>query len=347
MCRLRQLYSRVMYRYIKLFDKIDIAITFEHFSQYNSPSSMFYSQGKVMPVQGSYLFVILVWSTTPLGIVWSAETMPPTLSVFLRMLIALVLAIVTVFTLKIHVPWSKKSCLLYFYSAAGIVVGMLFSYLAAQTVPSGVISLVFGLAPIISGLFAQKILSEHVFTPLKLIALLFSILGLFLVCKTQIQQLDVPVEGIVYVLMAVTSFSLSGVMIKTVPIAIHPMATTLGALAFVTPVFAMIWLAAGGDTNYQQWEMKSILATGYLALFGSLLGFLAYFHVLQKLPASTVALTTLITPIFAVSLGALLNDEVLTSSLLIGGTMILLSLFLYQFGDKYIKRNKLEAVTKS
>ncbi|ALO41393.1 DMT family transporter [Pseudoalteromonas phenolica] len=300
-----------------------------------------------MPVQGSYLFVILVWSTTPLGIVWSAETMPPTLSVFLRMLIALVLAVITVFTLKIHVPWSKKACLLYFYSAAGIVIGMLLSYLAAQSVPSGVISLVFGLAPIISGLFAQKILSEHAFTPVKIIALLFSILGLFLVCKTQIQQLDVPVEGIIYVLMAVTSFSLSGVMIKTVPITIHPMATTLGALAFVTPIFALIWLAAGGEVNHEQWQFKSILATGYLALFGSLLGFLAYFHVLQKLPASTVALTTLITPVFAVSLGALLNDEVLTSSLLIGGTMILFSLFLYQFGDKYIKRNKLEAARKA
>jgi drug/metabolite transporter (DMT)-like permease len=77
-----------------------------------------------------------------------------------------------------------------------------------------------------------------------------------------------------------------------------------------------------------------------LAIFGSLLGFLAYFHVLQRLPASTVALTTLITPIFAISLGALLNNEVLTTPLLIGGVMILLSLFLYQFGDKYLFKNK-------
>lgn len=293
-----------------------------------------------MPVQGSYLFVILVWSTTPLGIVWSAASMPPTLSVFLRMFLALILAVISVLTLKIHVPKTKQACLLYFYSGAGIIVGMLLSYLAAQTVPSGVISLVFGLAPIISGLFAQKVLSEKVFTPIKVVALLFSICGLFLVCKTQIQQLDVPIEGVIYVLLAVTSFSLSGVMIKTVPIAIHPMATTVGALLFVTPVFALIWLLSGGEINYQQWQAQSIWATVYLAIFGSLLGFLAYFHVLQKLPASTVALTTLITPIFAISLGALLNNEVLTMSLLIGGSMILLSLFLYQFGDKYLFKRK-------
>lgn len=293
-----------------------------------------------MPVQGSYLFVILVWSTTPLGIVWSAASMPPTLSVFLRMLLALILAVITVFTLKIHVPKTKQACLLYIYSGAGIVVGMLLSYLAAQTVPSGVISLVFGLAPIISGLFAQKILAEKAFSFLKILALLFSMAGLFLVCKTQIQQLDVPIHGIAYVLLAVTSFSLSGVMIKTVPISIHPMATTVGALMLVTPVFAIIWLISGGEVNYQQWQPQSIWATLYLAIFGSLLGFLAYFHVLQRLPASTVALTTLITPIFAISLGALLNNEVLTTPLLVGGVMILLSLFLYQFGDKYLFKNK-------
>ena len=216
-----------------------------------------------MPVQGSYLFVILVWSTTPLGIVWSAESMPPTLSVFLRMFIALILAIATVLVLKIHIPRTKNACLLYFYSAAGIVVGMLFSYLAAQSVPSGVISLVFGLAPIISGLFAQRVLSEKAFTAIKIVALVLSILGLFMVCMAQINQFQVPVMGIVYVLFAVTSFSLSGVMIKTIPIAIHPMATTLGALMFVTPIFALIWLISGGEINYQQWQMKSIVGTVY------------------------------------------------------------------------------------
>jgi drug/metabolite transporter (DMT)-like permease len=293
-----------------------------------------------MPVQGSYLFVILVWSTTPLGIVWSAESMPPTLSVFLRMFIALILAIATVLVLKIHIPRTKNACLLYFYSAAGIVVGMLFSYLAAQSVPSGVISLVFGLAPIISGLFAQRMLSEQAFTAIKIVALVLSILGLFMVCMAQINQFQVPVMGIIYVLFAVTSFSLSGVMIKTIPIAIHPMATTLGALMFVTPIFALIWLISGGEVNYQQWQMKSIIGTVYLAVFGSLLGFLAYFHVLQKLNASTVALTTLITPIFAVSLGALLNGEAITPSLMIGGGMILSGLFLYQFGDKYYLKAK-------
>ncbi|MBD1582565.1 DMT family transporter [Pseudoalteromonas sp. S16_S37] len=286
-----------------------------------------------MPVQASYLFVIMVWSTTPLGIVWSSESMPPLLSVLLRMLIALILAGLIVSISNTRVPWHRRSCTLYIYSALGILGGMSFSYLAAQTVPSGVISLIFGLAPILSGLLAQKLLGEAKFTPIKICALLFALCGLYLICSAQIQQLNLAPLGLGYVFLAVCSFSLSGVMIKRVKVAIHPMATTFGALLFVTPMFAGLWWVFDGSFVVNSWAAKSIWATVYLGVVGSLLGFLAYFHVLQKLSASTVALSTLITPGFAIALGTWLNDEILTSSLVVGAVIIIFSLALFQFGE--------------
>ncbi|WP_462169740.1 DMT family transporter [Pseudoalteromonas xiamenensis] len=294
-----------------------------------------------MSVRISYLFVILVWSTTPLGIVWSSETISPTLSVFLRMVIALVLAAFFVAFANIRVPWTRLSCLQYLYSAFGIVGGMLLSYLAAQTVPSGVISLVFGLAPFFSGILGYKLLGEAKFTPVKIVALGLALVGLYLICVAQLQELEIAPAGLIYVFLAVCSFSLSGVLIKRVPVIVHPMATTFGALVFVTPILATVWWFADGHFEPQLWETKSIWATVYLGVFGSLLGFLAYFHVLQKLPAGTVALTTLITPGFAISLGAWLNNEQLTATLLVGAVIVLSSLNLFQFGDKWLGKKPL------
>ncbi len=287
-----------------------------------------------MPVQASYLFVILVWSTTPLGIVWSSTSLPPTLSVFLRMLIALILGAFVVAFSGVRVPWHKKACTLYLYSALGVLGGMLLSYLAAQTVPSGVISLMFGLSPILSGLLAQRLLGEARFSKMKMSALMLALVGLYLICSTQIEQLDLAPLGLLYVFLAVCCFSLSGVMIKRVELAIHPMATTFGALVFVTPMFALAWWLIDGSLGIEGWQARSVWATVYLGVFGSLLGFLAYFHVLQKLPPTTVALTTLITPGFALTLGAWLNHEALTASLIVGAAIIILSLALFQFGDK-------------
>jgi drug/metabolite transporter (DMT)-like permease len=295
-----------------------------------------------MPVQVSYIFVILIWATTPLSIVWSSETMPVTLSVFLRMSIALVLAAFVIVISKISVPWHRQAFILYSYSALGIFGGMLLSYLAAKTVPSGVISLIFGIAPIISGVLAQKLLNEPRFTFIKLVALGLSLIGLYLICAVQIQTFQVPPLGLLFAFLAVCSFSLSGVLIKRVKLQIHPMATTFGALVLVTPLFGLVWWLANGELAPALWSKRSIMATVYLGVFGSLLGFLAYFHILQKLSASTVALTTLITPAFAVAIGSWLNNETITTMLMFGAVIIMLSLALFMFGEQWLgSKNKM------
>lgn len=297
-----------------------------------------------MPVKVSYFFVVLIWSTTPLGIVWSSDSIPPTMSVFLRMFIALVLGAFVMAIANIRLPWHGRAIKLYSYSALGIYGGMMLSYFAAQSVPSGVISLVFGLAPILSGLLAQRILKEAKFSKIKIVALVMSVLGLALVCKDQLVGKSVFNVGLLCVFAAVCCFSLSGVMVKTVRLAIHPMASTFGALILVTPLFFITWLAVDGTFDPSSWSQRAIGSVIYLGVFGSLLGFLAYFHVLQKLEASTVALITLITPGFAIALGTLLNNESLSFSLVIGAIIILISLGLFQFGDKLIKTKKESAL---
>ncbi|KZN59565.1 hypothetical protein N473_25870 [Pseudoalteromonas luteoviolacea CPMOR-1] len=286
-----------------------------------------------MPVQLSYAFVVLIWSTTPLTIVWSSSTMAPTTSVLLRMLLALILAAIVVTLSRIKMRWTKTAWLLYAFSGGGIFIGMMLSYLASRTVPSGVISLVFGLAPIISGVLAQKLLGEDKLTIIKKSALGLALVGMFLVCFTQLQELNLEPLGLIFVVLATINFSISGILVKRVKIAIHPMATTFGSLLVATPCFFIMWLLCGAPFEVASWSEKSILSTFYLGIFGSFFGFLAYFHILQKLKASTVALTTLITPGLAMTLGAWVNDETITPLLLIGAITIIVSLALYQFGD--------------
>jgi drug/metabolite transporter (DMT)-like permease len=293
--------------------------------------------GIYMPVRLSYFIVVMIWSTTPLGIVWSSDSVSPTMAVFLRMFIALVLGALVMVIARIRLPVNRDAFKLYIYSAMGIYGGMILTYFAASSVPSGVISLIFGLAPIFSGILAQRILNEPKFSKAKLLALLMSVIGLIFICKEQFAGQSFINFGLILVFAAMCCFSLSSVMVKTVNIAIHPMATTIGALAVVTPLFFLTWLLVDGTFEPATWSTRAIGAIIYLGVFGSLLGFLAYFHVLQKLQASTVALVTLMTPGFAIALGTLLNNEPLSLDLLIGACIILLSLGLFQFGDKLLK----------
>ncbi|WOT05827.1 DMT family transporter [Shewanella youngdeokensis] len=282
----------------------------------------------------AFLAVVLIWSTTPLGIVWSSESVHPTMAVLLRMMIALTLGSLIILSCRIRLPWSKTARHLYAVSSIGIVGGMLLSYFAARYLPSGTMSLLFGLSPLISGFLAQKLLGEPKFGPLRLVAFAVAFLGLGIVCSTKLAIASDSWMGLVLVLTAVCLFSLSGVLVKRVNINIHPLASTVGALLYSTPMFALAWLLFDGTLPINTWQTRSLLAITYLGVFGSLIGFIGYFYILQHLKASTVALITLITPVFAMMLGAQLNDEAITPTLIIGAGFVITGLALYQFGDR-------------
>ncbi|MEY8214144.1 MAG: DMT family transporter [Colwellia sp.] len=291
-----------------------------------------------MQVPVAYLAVLLIWSTTPLGIIWSSESINPTMAVLLRMLIAVVLGSAIIFFRKIELPWNMQAIRLYSYSALGIFGGMSFSYLAAEYLTSGVLSLVFGLAPMFSAILARRILAEPKTSLLKKIAMLLSFAGLAFVCADNLSLDGDSIYGLAYILIAVFLFSLSGVLVKSISLAIHPMATTVGSLLLALPLFLINWLLLDGSLDISQWQLRSIWATIYLGVFGSLIGFFAYFFILQRLTASTVALITLITPIIALTLGANLNNEIINSKLIFGALLVILGLSIYYWGENVCKK---------
>lgn len=297
-------------------------------------------------VPAAFMSVVLIWSTTPLGIVWSSESVHPTMAVLLRMLIALLLGSIIILLMRIRLPWNPTARKLYTVSSIGIVGGMLLSYFAARYLPSGTMSLIFGLSPLISGLLAQKILNEPKFSPMRFLALAIAFTGLGIVCSAKLSLASDSWIGLLLILTAVSLFSLSGVLIKTVKINIHPIASTVGALIYSTPMFAIAWLLFDGTVPVDTWQPRSLMAIVYLGVFGSLIGFIAYFYVLQHLNASTVALVTLITPVFAMILGAQLNGEAITQALAIGASFVLTGLALFQFGDQLRTRFIKNASTK-
>ena len=126
----------------------------------------------------AYATVILIWSTTPLAIIWSSETVTPVMAAMLRMALAAVVGLGLLRWLKIPLPWHRPAFKSYLAATLGVYGAMFSTYLAASDLPSGLISLIFGLSPIIAGLLAQLWLGEQAFSPLRWMALLLAVSGL-------------------------------------------------------------------------------------------------------------------------------------------------------------------------
>lgn len=283
----------------------------------------------------AYIVVILVWATTPLGIKWSSEGFTPLSGVFWRVLIAAVVAMLLAKLMRIAVPFHKKALCSYGAANIGLFLGIGATYAGAAYLPSGMISVLFGLSPIVSSIIARYLLNEPPFGVAQWVALLLALIGLLIVFRGDVSVVDQSPVGLVLIVFAVVCFCLSGVLIKRIDEPLHPVAQTSGSLMLAAPLFGVVYLLVG--ESVPNVPDKAVVAIVYLALFGSILGFFCYFYVLQKLPATSVALTTLITPVLAIALGVYLNGESLSLNVVFGGLLIGGGLCVYYWGDRLRK----------
>ena len=286
-----------------------------------------------MPTSAAYLIVVLVWATTPLAIKWSAEAGAPIGSVMLRMLLAFLTGMVVLLMLRRRLRRDKHALLSYAAAVPGVFGAMVLSYYASMTLPSGMMSVIFGMAPLISGLILQLLPGSVTLRRWHWLGCTIGVAGLAVVFANSLALGTEQVPALLMMLLAVSLFSISGIAVQRVAAGLGPLEQTLGALGLSLPCFFVLWLASGEPLSIPL-TMRGFWSVIYLALFGSLVGFLCYFLILSRLAAATVALVTLITPVLALGIGMLLNQEQPSSSMLIGAALILLALGAYLFGDR-------------
>lgn len=290
-----------------------------------------------MSIPAAYGTVVLIWATTPLAIKWSSAGLGVAGAAAGRMLLGAMLATALVLLLRVEFPWHARAQRGYALASIGVFGAMSLVYWSSQFVASGLISVLFGLAPIVSGVLAWWILGERDLSPLRVLALLGAITGLGLVFSGEMNVDITALPGLLALLGATFLFSLSAVLVKRYNSGVDPRAHTAGTLLYSLPGYALLWFLL--DTGQPlALDARSIGATLYLALFGSVVGFVAYFYVLQRLPAATTALIPLITPVMALYLGNALESEQLSSKALYGTGLILASLGVYQSAGWWTRR---------
>jgi len=290
----------------------------------------------------AFIVVVFIWSTTPLAIKWSGEGVGFVSGITGRMLIGAVLAALLSFVRFNKLAWSRKAVHVYFAAAVAIFGAMMPVYWGAQYISSGLISVVFGLTPISTAFFAAYLLHENSLTPSKIVGALSGVAGLLVMFSEQLGIGGNALMGISAVLLSVILHSMSAVWIKHIDARLPALMITTGGLLFVLPLFLLVYVLFA-EPLPMQLPMRSIWSIVYLGVMGSIVGFVSYYYLLSHLRASTVALITLMTPVTALWLGNMLNNEDLTPFIWLGTSLVLLGLMLHQWGNimfKFLCRTK-------
>lgn len=279
----------------------------------------------------TYGLLVFIWATTPLAIVWSVSDLHPMWALLIRFFIALPLAVTVLLLLKVKFPTHKIALLSYAAGSLSLIGSQIFTYAATAYLSSGLIALMFGLAPIMAGLigrfgFKQKLAG------LQWLGMATSIIGLAMICLSGSQQHVQPI-GIILMLISVFSYSLSIFLVKKINADLPVMAQATGSILVSTLLATLLipWIWQYAPTHFP--SAKSLFALTYTIVMASLIAMFCYFKLVQNLQATTLSLTTVMTPMLAILIGAYLNHEQISAQVFVGASIILFGLMLYFFRD--------------
>ncbi len=307
----------------------------------------------------AYFTIVLIWGTTPISVQWSGQELSPFVGALFRMLLAFTLLAALLRVSGISVPFSKAARRVYMVATLGQGFAMLLVYWSSTYLMSSVVSLMFGMSPLLTGVLLWAFYRERL-SGFQVAGVLVGVLGLALVFSKSwsgfgdsfgyglANGLDGAMDqsfkrmllAFCAMSVAVLLFCISNIWVKSLgqDLEIHPLAMTMGSLLFSLPWYFLVVIFSGVNWEQVHLNSRSMGVTVYLAVFGSILAPYCFYLVLAKTSASLVSLITLLAPVIAMFLGVYLNGEVLSLMVLIGAALVLLSLLIFQFGAELYQK---------
>lgn len=287
-----------------------------------------------MRVKLAYLGVVLIWATTPLAIKWSSGGVSYILGVTARMAIGLACLLLLMLAGRHRLPLHRAARRTYIAASVQLYLSMLITYWAARFIPSGWLSVIFGLSPFMTAFMAAAFLQERSLGWLKIASYILGILGLAVMSLSALDLNDKALQGVGAMLLATFVHSASAVWVKRINARLPAVQQITGGLLLSLPLYLISWYVLDNGQLPTEIPVRTLYAILYLGLIATTLGFALYYYVLIYLPATNVAMINLMTPVLSLLLGYFANQEPLTLKISAGTGIIMTALLIHEAADR-------------
>lgn len=274
-----------------------------------------------------YISVVVIWGTTWLAIYMQQGVVSVPVSIFWRFAVAAVVMLVVLLALGRLRRISLRDhlfCML----QGGRVFGFNFFcfYHAAAYISSGLESVIFSMTVLFNAVNSMIFFRQRPHKNLLPAAVLgiAGVVALFWHDLVATQLAPSLLLGIGLSALGTYGFSL-GNMISTrhQRRGLETLSTNTYAMFYGTVIMGVLALVRG-DSFMPEFTLRYLGSLFYLAIFGSVIAFGAYFTLVGRIGASQAAYSTLLFPLVALSLSTVYEGYVWHSNAIIGLIMILL-----------------------
>lgn len=274
-----------------------------------------------------YISVVVIWGTTWLAIYMQQGVVSVPVSIFWRFAVAAVVMLVVLLALGRLRRISLRDHLFCMLQGACVFGFNFFCfYHAAAYISSGLESVIFSMAVLFNAVNGMIFFRQRPSKNLLPAAALgiAGVIALFWHDLVATQLAPSLLLGIGLSALGTFGFSL-GNMISTrhQRRGLETLSTNTYAMFYGTVIMGVLALVRG-DSFMPEFSLRYLGSLFYLAIFGSVIAFGAYFTLVGRIGASQAAYSTLLFPLVALSLSTVYEGYIWHSNAIIGLVMILL-----------------------
>ena len=273
--------------------------------------------GAVVVLGGSNLVLVIV-TTRELEPLWSAA---------IRFSGAAVLSLAGVAAMRLPKPSGRALAVAMIYGALAFFLGFALFYWGTQRVPAGVASVIMGAVPLLTFLLACAQGIEP-FRGRGLVGALFAITGVAVISSVPAGE-AIPLLSLLAVVGAAASAAEAAIVVRRIP-AMHPL--VVNAVGLVTgAVLLVITSFAAGEEHASPESSGVALAIAFMVVSTPLL-FGLFVFVVQRWSAFAASYQFVLFPLVSVVLAAVLLDEAVATSLVVGAPLVLAGTYVGALG---------------
>ncbi|WHF53093.1 EamA family transporter [Chryseobacterium gotjawalense] len=285
--------------------------------------------------------VALVWGTTFLGIRIAVETIPPWFVAGIRQFLAgIILLVYLLFSKNLKwIGWKSLKNQIILASLMLIVANGM-TTVAEKHLTSSLASLISSTSPLLVFILSL-FFSLQKFTFRGLIGVLLGFSGILLIFKNGLQDL-LHAEyrmGIIYMFFAIFGWAFGTVFSKKM---LHqPQNISLNLFyqfSFAGIVQIIFGFLLSENINIYSWTLKSLSATVYLALFGSVIAFFAFHFALKRISTIQISILSYVNTIIAIFLGWLVLSEPISLQFIVAAALIITGVFITNYKPGMFKK---------
>jgi drug/metabolite transporter (DMT)-like permease len=283
--------------------------------------------------------VYVVWGSTYLAIAIAVETLPPLFYSGIRFALAGVLLAAWLAVRRVDLRISRRE--LGGAAAVGILMlacGNGLVNIGERTVPSGVAALIVASIPLWIVLY-RMIAKDRVGRDL-LAGVSLGLGGVAILVVPGGLNGTIDPVGALVLFGATLSWALGTFLSPRLATPRNALVSTAYQMLAGGVVLIVVGLGSGelAHVDPASISVRSLIAFGYLVVFGSLVAYSAYTWLLQNASVSLVSTYAFVNPVVAVFLGALILAEPITPTIVLGAAVIVVAVAFIVFRQNAARR---------